>query len=167
MWSHLSASAGTVIKSGTNAAGTWSWSYATTDGPAQSQTVTITANDGAGGSTSTTFALTVNNVAPTATFNAPSPVNEGSPIALSLTAATDASSVDAASLTYAFDCGLGAGYGTATLTATASCPTTDNGSRTVKGKVLDKDGGATEYTASVTINNVAPTRHLQRAGIGQ
>ena len=45
----LSASVGTVAKSGTNAAGTWSWSYATTDGPAQSQTVTITANDGNGG----------------------------------------------------------------------------------------------------------------------
>ncbi len=119
--------------------------------------MTITANDGAGGITSTTFALTVNNVAPTATFNASSPVNEGSSISLSLTAGADASSVDATSLTYAFDCGLGAGYGAATSTATASCPTTDNGSRTVKGKVLDKDGASTEYSASVTINNVAPT----------
>src|SRR5205085_2090769 len=34
---------------------------------------------------------------------------------------------------------------------------TDNGSRTVKGKIRDKDGGFSEYTASVTINNVAPT----------
>ena len=101
--------------------------------------------------------VAVNNVAPTATFNAPISANEGSPIALSLTSPSDASSVDAASLTYAFDCGLGAGYGAATSTATASCPTTDNGSRAVKGKVLDKDGGATEYTATVTVNNVAPT----------
>ena len=66
----LTASVGTVTKSGTNAAGTWSWSFGTTDGPDQSQTVTITANDGAGGITSTNFALTVNNVAPTVTLSA-------------------------------------------------------------------------------------------------
>ena len=151
----LTASVGTVTKSGSNAAGTWAWSYATTDGPAQSQTVTITANDGTT-TASTTFAVTVNNVAPTATFNAPASVNEGSPIALSLSAATDASSADlSAGFTYAFDCG--SGYGSAGTTASASCATTDSGSRTVKGKVLDKDGGATEYTATVTVNNVAPS----------
>ena len=43
-------------------------------------------------------------------------------------------------------------------TSTASCPTTDNGSRTVKGKIHDKDGGVNDYTATVTINNVAPRR---------
>jgi hypothetical protein len=60
----LSASVGTVTKTGTNS-GTWSWSFGTTDGPAESQTVTITADDGHGGVTSTSFALTVMNVAPT------------------------------------------------------------------------------------------------------
>ncbi|HET8768322.1 MAG TPA: PxKF domain-containing protein [Pedococcus sp.] len=60
----LSASVGTVIKSGTNAGGTWSWSFNTTDGPDDSQTVTITADDGTTTS-STTFALVVNNVKPT------------------------------------------------------------------------------------------------------
>jgi PKD repeat protein len=33
----------------------------------------------------------------------------------------------------------------------------DNPGVTVKGKIQDKDGGVTEYTASVVINNVAPT----------
>src|SRR5439155_12743037 len=42
--------------------------------------------------------------------------------------------------------------------------TTDNGSRTVKGKIRDKDGDFTEYTASVTINNVAPTATLSNNG---
>src|SRR3972149_12028554 len=65
----LTASVGTVTKSGTNASGTWSWSFATTDGPAQSQTVTITANDGNGGVSTTTFSLTVANVAPTVTLS--------------------------------------------------------------------------------------------------
>jgi hypothetical protein len=69
-------------------------------------------------------------------------------------------------LKYFFDCGLGAGL-TASASNLASCPTTDNGSRTVKGRIEDKDGGATEYTASVTINNVAPTGHAQCAGVGK
>src|SRR5262249_17481063 len=58
----LSASVGTVTA---NADGTWSWSYATTDGPDQSQTVTVKATDDDGASSTTTFALTVNDVPPT------------------------------------------------------------------------------------------------------
>ncbi|MBI4507612.1 MAG: hypothetical protein HY691_18930, partial [Chloroflexi bacterium] len=151
----VTASVGTITKTGTNS-GTWSWSFNTTDGPAQSQPVTITANDGNGGTANTTFQLTVNNVASTATFNAPSSVNEGSPISLSLTGASDPSPVDtAAGFSYAFDCG--SGYGAYGAASSASCPTTDNGTRTVKGKIRDKDGGETEYSSSVTINNVAPT----------
>src|SRR3989442_60688 len=80
----ITASVGTVTKTGTSS-GTWSWSFVTTDGPAQSQTVTITANDGHGGTTTTTFGLTVNNVAPTATFAATSPINEGSSSTLDVT----------------------------------------------------------------------------------
>src|SRR5919198_6208315 len=160
----ITASVGTVTKTGTNS-GTWSWSFGTTDGPAQSQTVTITANDGNGGVTTTTFSLTVNNVAPTATFNAPSSVNEGSNISLSLTSPSDPSTVDtAAGFQYAFDCGTGSGYGAFSATSTASCPTTDNGSRTVKGEIKDKDGGLTEYTQAVTINNVAPSATLSNNG---
>lgn len=64
----ITTSTGSVTKTGTNT-GTWSWSFPTADGPSQSQTVTITANDGNGGITTTTFALTVNNVPPTVTAN--------------------------------------------------------------------------------------------------
>ncbi len=64
----LSASVGTIVKSGTNASGTWAWSNPTTDGPDQSQTVTITADDGTT-TTSTTFALNVTNLKPTVTLN--------------------------------------------------------------------------------------------------
>jgi Thrombospondin type 3 repeat len=60
----LSASVGAVISNGD---GTWSWSFDTTDGPDNSQTVTIYGNDGdgAGAVAIATFALAVNNVAPT------------------------------------------------------------------------------------------------------
>lgn len=134
------ASASTTVTCNDN--GTWTLS------------LTVTDDEGAA-SAPATATLSVANVAPTAMFNAPSPVNEGSPISLSLTAPVEPSTVDAASLKYSFDCG--AGYGSPSATNTASCPTTDNGARTVKGKVLDKDGGFTEYAATVTINNVAPT----------
>jgi uncharacterized repeat protein (TIGR01451 family) len=127
--------------------------------------LTLTVHDDDGDQDSDVATLHVLNVAPTATFNAPSEVNEGTAIGLSLTSPVEPSSVDlAAGLHYAFDCGDGAGYGTALTyatsgtTSTRSCPTTDNGpARSVKGKIFDKDGGATEYTGSVTIKNVPPT----------
>jgi RHS repeat-associated protein len=60
----LAASVGTVTDNGN---GTWSWSFVTSDGPDQSQTVTITATDSDGAESSTTFGLTVNNLAPVIT----------------------------------------------------------------------------------------------------
>ncbi|TME12563.1 MAG: hypothetical protein E6I65_03160, partial [Chloroflexi bacterium] len=100
--------------------------------------------------------VTVNNVAPTATFGNTGPVNEGSSFDLSLISPFDPSLADTtAGFEYAFDCG--SGYGAFSATSSATCPTTDNGVRSVKGKIRDKDGGVTEYTASVTVNNVAPT----------
>ena len=113
-------------------------------------------NDGNAHPVQRELSVTVNNIAPTATFDASSPVVEGSPISLSLTGATDPSAADTAALfAYAFDCGSGFGpYG---ATSTASCPTDDNGTRTVAGRVKDKDGGVTTYTATVTITNAAPT----------
>jgi hypothetical protein len=104
----LSASVGTVTKSGTNAAGTWSWSYGTTDGPAQTQVVTITVHDGTM-SSSTSFQLSVSNVAPSASFSAPPSVSEGSSIALSLTSPSDPSSADTAA---GFEFALAATTGT-------------------------------------------------------
>ncbi|MDX6472414.1 MAG: large repetitive protein, partial [Gaiellaceae bacterium] len=114
--------------------------------------VTVTVTDKDAGSGSQTFDVAVANVAPTASFAATSPVSEGSASALSLTGASDPSSVDtAAGFTRTYSCD-----GT-TYTATASCTFNDNGSFTVYGRIADKDGGATTYSASVTVTNVAPT----------
>lgn len=118
--------------------------------------ISLTASDGKGGSVTETSTATISNAAPTATWSPPAEVNEGSTISLSLTAPNDAAA-DLATLQYAFDCGSGDGYGAFGAASSASCATADNGSRSVKGKVKDKDGGETEYTASVTIQNVAPT----------
>ncbi len=106
-----------------------------------------------GGVGERTETVTIENVAPTATFNAPGSVDEGGNFAISLTDPQDPSPIDRESLRYAFDCG--SGYGTPSSTNTASC-TSVGGSRTVKGKIIDKDGGETEYTREVTVNNIAP-----------
>ena len=100
----------------------------------------------------------------TASFSAPPTVNEGTGIILSLSGVSDPSTADVtAGFTFAFDCGDGAGYGAFSTSSTTTCPTTDNGARTVNGKVRDKDGGETPYTASVIINNVAPAVNVGAA----
>ncbi len=97
----------------------------------------------------------MNNIAPTADFSAPASVTEGSEIELSLTNPVDPSSADTrAGFSYAFDCGDG--YGAFGDASSDTCSTSDNGTRTVKGKIQDKDGGDREYTANVTVTNVAP-----------
>jgi hypothetical protein len=100
-------------------------------------------------------AVNVTNAAPAATFKPSSPVDEGSTFNLSLDDPSDVSKPDEnAGFTYAFDCG--SGYGAFSPENEASCSTDDNGTRAVKGKIRDADGGTTEYAGSVDVNNVAP-----------
>jgi hypothetical protein len=101
--------------------------------------------------------ITVENVPASAIFGARGAVNEGDSFGLSLTSPNDPSCVDtAAGFAYAFDCGDGNGYGEWGFSSSVSCPTDDNSSRSVKGQIRDKDLSATEYVATVTVNNVAP-----------
>src|SRR5262249_35172822 len=83
----LTASLGTVTPD--VAAGTWSWSYTPPAGPAGPTTVTITATDSAGLSATTTFTLTVKNVAPTIAISGAASVNEGASYVLELRTVTD------------------------------------------------------------------------------
>jgi hypothetical protein len=96
-------------------------------------------------------------VLPTATFEAPASVDEGSGFTLSLADAEVPGYTGAVTFTYAFDCGDGNGYGAFASANSATCAAVpDNGTRAVKGTVKDQDGDAQEYTASVTVDNVAP-----------
>ena len=125
-------------------------------------TATLTVSDGVNPAVSSDAALTVNNVAPTATLSNNGPVNEGSAATISVGSPADVSSADtAAGFHYAYDCNNGslaaATYAnTAANGASTSCTFNDNGSFPVKARIIDKDGGYTEYTTMVAVNNVAP-----------
>jgi hypothetical protein len=96
------------------------------------------------------------NVAPTATLVAPASIPEAGTIAFSLAGATDASAVDAAALTFAYACTATGGW-QSSATTSFTCPTTNDGAYTVRGRVSDKDGGVNEYSSVVQVTNVAPT----------
>jgi hypothetical protein len=95
--------------------------------------------------------VNVSNVAPTATFNAPPTALAGFPFTLSLTNPSDPSAADtAAGFEYAFDCG--SGYGSFGSASSTTCTATDTGTLNVGGKIRDKDGGVSEYRATVEVN---------------
>jgi hypothetical protein len=125
------------------------------------RTVKARVRDKDGGTTEYSASVTIQNIAPTATLTASSPVSEGAAIAVALTGTSDPSPADAADgFMYAFDCGDGGGFGAYSPSSSASCATTDNGNRNVKGRVRDKDGGVNSYAATVDITNIAPTATL-------
>ena len=105
-----------------------------------------------------------------AAFNNSGPVNEGGTASVSFSGVTDPSTVDtAAGFHYAFDMnnnglfddGFGDGtYGGSGTSSSATVPPAflveGPGTWTVRGRVLDKDGGFTDAFTTITINNVAP-----------
>jgi hypothetical protein len=141
------------------------------DGPG-TRTIKVQATDSAGQTSVDSTVVTIYNVAPSATFNAPSTVAAGTSFMLSLTSPSDPSAADTtAGFTYAFDCG--SGYGAFGSASSTTCPTSSSGTRIVRAKIRDKDGDAREYTAQVAVTNTpdslcALTRTLvTKAGIGQ
>ncbi len=123
--------------------------YNAGDGPAN-PTVRVQVSDG---SATTVDEATVNisNVDPTATLSAPTSAFAGFPFTLSLTGASDPSAADtAAGFRYAFDCG--SGYGSFGTSSTATCTSTSIGPLGVGGKIRDKDGGVSEYRATVNVS---------------
>jgi uncharacterized protein len=119
------------------------------DGPA-TLTVAVEAVAADGATTLSHTTVEVRNVAPSATFTVATSVVATTPIALSLSSPSDPSAADtAAGFQYAFDCG--SGYGAWSTSSTAACPTDDAVSRTVRGAIRDKDGGVSEYAATVAV----------------
>lgn len=145
----LSASTGEVTKTGRNR-GTWTWSATPEDGPSGSTLVTVTGDNGEVGSGE--IRLTVDNVAPFASFDAPATAFTERPFTLSLRNASDPSPADrAAGLQFSFDCGTGAGFGALGTSPTTECVVDRGGRRTVRALIRDQDGGSREYTSVVDV----------------
>ena len=129
-------------------------SFSPDDGhvPAVSVTVKVQVTDDGGLSAVSDASVTVMNVPPTATFAAPTSVDAGFPLMLSLSTPGDPSTADTnAGFTYAFDCGDGNGLGSFSAASSQACPATDVGTLLVTAEIKDKDGGITQYTGSVDV----------------
>jgi hypothetical protein len=132
--------------------------------------VTFSATDKDGGTGTTSVTIAVTNVAPTATLANGGPVNEGSPVSVTFSGASDPSTADtSAGFHYSFACTGGSAalaptYAGSGTSATTTCTFDDNGSYTVYGRIFDKDNGSTTYSTTVTVNNVAPTATIVNTG---
>jgi hypothetical protein len=154
----LSASLGTVT--GDTATGLWTWSYTPADGPSGPTPVTITATDTSGLTASTTFTLTVNNVAPTTAITglpASGHSPEGTAISLGSTV-SDPSPVDqAAGFSYSWSVTKnGVAYASGSAASFSFTPN-DNGTYVVTLRATDKDGGISAPSqATILVDNIAP-----------
>lgn len=156
----LSATIGAVTQL---ANGTWTWTFTTADGPNQSQTVTITALGSTGLSATTSFQLTVNNVAPTLTLNGPAAINEGATYLLSL-ASSDPGADSIQSWTINWGDGVIQNVPGNPNSAThvyADGPNT----YTISATAIDEDGSySAGNSVGVTVNNIAPTASFANNG---
>src|SRR5205823_4105939 len=133
------------------------------DGPKDyNVTVDLVDEDGTFLDRANAFSVHVNNVAPTATLSSNGPISEGSSATISFSGQSDPSTADtSAGFRYEYRCDGSAfpgpvNYGSASTSASTSCSFNDNGSYTVRARIIDKDNGANEYTTTVTVNNVKP-----------
>jgi photosystem II stability/assembly factor-like uncharacterized protein len=135
------------------------FSAAALDGPS-SHTIAVQVTDDGGLSDTDQTTVEVLNVAPTAIFaNTSGAVNEGETATLVFSNQFDPSATDvAAGFRYSYDC---TDDGTFELSddpaASFVCHYPDNGTFTARGRIKDKDGDFTDYTAEVTVNNIAPS----------
>ncbi len=131
-----------------------------------------------GGANEYRFTINVRNVAPTATA-ANRTVQEGQTASVGLTNPNDASPADVtAGLRYVYDVDgnatddtLGVSYANASTDTTRNVPAalTADGPATVltRIRIIDKDGGSTPYTETVTVTNVKPTAALANSSVSE
>ncbi|MFN2547890.1 MAG: PKD domain-containing protein [Myxococcales bacterium] len=126
-----------------------------------SYTVLVTVTDSPGSWGTASFSVSIANVAPAATLSNSGPVGEGAPATVSFSNPFDPSTADTlAGFRYTFACAgtlAGSSYATGGVTPSASCTFPDQGTFSVIARVFDKDGGFTESSTSVVVENVAPS----------
>ncbi|MFF1816485.1 S8 family serine peptidase [Kribbella sp. NPDC058245] len=159
----LTASSGNVVNVG---GGRWSWSSTTSDGPTQSRDVTITATDDKGETATTTFHLTVNNVAPSISI-APGQAGtttEGASYGVKALY-SDPGSLDTHSAVIDWGDGTTTNPPATAGQINGSHVYADNGNYTVKVTVTDDDGGTSSASFPVAVSNVAPVVTIDPAQV--
>ena len=149
----LTTSIGSVIDNGD---GTWSWSHLAPNGP-NTETVTITATDSDGDSSTLAFTLQTNNVEPVVTVDVPSiTINEGETATVTGTMSDAAIPEDAITITSSLDA-AGATIAQSNGTWTWTFPAADGEglSQTVTITAADADGGVSQTTFQLIVNNLA------------
>lgn len=127
--------------------------------------VNVRLYDDQGGVSNGVASVTVSNVAPTATIAGPGSIAEGSPFVIALTDAFDPSPQDAAAGLRYFISDSQADRDAATYDSSSGLASkqftfADDGEGVIYARVIDKDGGFTDYQKSITALNVAPTATL-------
>jgi PKD repeat protein len=130
-----------------------------------SYTATVSVSDGVNTAVASAI-VSIANVAPSATLQVPGvDVMAGQPFAVALSGATDPSTVDlAAGLTYAFDCENDGTFTAPSATPDALCSIAAPGSAIISARILDKDGGVTTYSGTITV--VAPVNLPPTLAVG-
>src|SRR5262249_53297179 len=162
----LTASVGSIYLKN-DATGRWFWAYTPADGPSDSTTVTITATDDGGLTATTSFTLTVNNVAPTASITG-LPAKGHSPEGTAITlgsSVTDPSPVDtSAGFTYAWNVTKNGVAVVSWSGAGLSFAPDDDGTWVVTLTATDKDGGTSPAAqTTILVDNVDPTATITGA----
>jgi hypothetical protein len=137
------------------------------DGPGV-YTVSVQVTDSGTLSDSKTFTVTVSNVQPTASFGNGGPYVFGQNGQVAFSGQTDPSTVDtAAGFRYGYDLGNdgsyeagGGTYASGTSSATTAFAGLPVGSHTVRGRIIDKDGGSTDYTTTLVVDKASTTTVL-------
>lgn len=152
----ITASAGTITKSGTSS-GTWSWSQPASDESA-GQTVTVTADDGNGLSSTASFTVAVMGAAPAAQI-VTDPVSspEGTPIGLAGAANSPDPTDNKAGFTYGWSVTKnGNPYASGSGSGFTFTPD-DEGTFVVMLKATD-DGGMTGATSQTIVGTNVPPK---------
>jgi len=136
--------------------GEYLWSFDTTDGPAESQTVTITATDSDGDFSTTTFELIVNNVAPDmAADDSEVTIDEGESAYNTGTFSDPGLDIVTISASIGVVTQTGLQSGTWAWAFAPNDGPDDSQTVTITGD--DGEGGVTEITFELVVNNAAPT----------
>jgi hypothetical protein len=131
------------------------WGITVGDGPNGPFQVTIMVMGANNQTTSVQLTVTVDNVAPTATFVASSTsVQAGGSISFALNSAVDILPDDIAGFDYTFNCGAPVLPVVSNNTATCTYPTAGN--FVASGTITDKDGGFSTYTMDIQVTDAPP-----------